>query len=68
MRLMAKAAKIPSAAPKSFLAKRYSSVAEIKRDLLPVAAAEEAAVSGDRQGGYEKLITEFFGVGRPPAS
>jgi hypothetical protein len=64
---MAEAEKNPSAAPKSFLAKRYSSVAEIKRDLLPAAAAEEAAESGDRQGGYEKLITEFFGAGQQPA-
>lgn len=61
---MAKATKKTSGAPKSFLAKRYSSVAEIKRDLLPVAAAEEAAEAGDRQGGYERLISEFFGSGQ----
>jgi hypothetical protein len=60
---MAKASKktAPGAAD-SILAKRYGSIAEIKRDLFPNAAAEEAAaISGRHDGGYEKLMNEFFG-------
>jgi hypothetical protein len=64
---MAKAAKKQSVAPKGFLSKRYGSIAEIKRDLFPVAAAEEeAAQAGDREGGYEKLVSEFFGTKHQP--
>lgn len=64
---MAKAPKkTVSGAGNPAMAKRYSSIAEIKRDLFPNAAAEEAAtISGRQDGGYEKLMNEFFG-GRKP--
>lgn len=61
MRLMAEETKKAPGTPKSFLAKRYSSIAEVKRDLFPVAAAEEAAETNDQSGGYERLMHEFFG-------
>jgi hypothetical protein len=42
------------------LTKRYGSISEIKRDLFPNAAAEEADIGrGNRE--YEKLMDEFFG-------
>jgi hypothetical protein len=40
--------------------KRYRSVAEIKRDLFPNAAAEEHA-SDVRRRGHEDLMDDFFG-------
>ncbi len=50
----------PSAS--SALTKRYGSIAEIKQDLFPNAAAEEAEAQNSRvDGGYEKLMNEFFG-------
>lgn len=41
------------------LSKRYRSIAEIKRDLFPNAAAEEAEARVGR--GYENLLDELFG-------
>jgi hypothetical protein len=68
---MAKASKqAPRAAGSSgkpVLTKRYRSIAEIKRDLFPNAAAEEAeGAQGSR--GYENLLDEFFGPRQHAAS
>jgi hypothetical protein len=68
LKIMANASKKASGAPKSVMAKRYASVAEIKRDLFPVAAAEEAAEAGQHSGGYERLMDEFFGLQRQAAA
>jgi hypothetical protein len=45
------------------LARRYGSIAEIKREFFPQAAAEEQAeaASSRREGSYEDLISELFG-------
>jgi hypothetical protein len=56
---MAKPNKQEPATAKARL-KRYRSVAEIKRDLFPNAAAEEHA-SDVRQRGQEYLLDDFFG-------
>jgi hypothetical protein len=70
MRKMAKASKnVAQGSVSPALTKRYGSIAEIKRDLFPVAAAEEtAAISGRHEGGYEKLMNEFFGPQQQPSS
>jgi len=49
----------PKAKRKTGKAKRYRSVAEIKRDLFPNAAAEER--TGLRRHSHEALLTELLG-------
>jgi hypothetical protein len=45
---------------------RYSSMAEINRDLFPNAAAEEAKEDlGRDEGAYERLMGEVFGPRHP---
>jgi hypothetical protein len=63
---MEKTAKDKITVEESVLTKRYGSIAEIKRDLFPVAAAQEAQMAAHRPGGYEKLMNEFFGSDRTP--
>jgi hypothetical protein len=56
------ASRVARPSGQSALTKRYGSIAEIKRDLFPNAAAEEAAAESGRGGReYEKLMDEFFG-------
>lgn len=50
---------------KASLAKRYGSIAEIKRDLFPNAAAEEAATELGQERAHESLLNEFFGPQQP---
>lgn len=49
-------------APNPALAKRYSSIAEIKREFFPTAAAEDEAEASGRlgNGALEHLMDELF--------
>ncbi len=60
---MAKKSKKAPGANNAALTKRYDSIAEIKREFFPNAAAEEEAEATARQGNhaYENLMDEFFG-------
>jgi hypothetical protein len=57
-----KAEKEPRSADPA-LAKRYGSIAEIKREFFPRASAEEEAEAtlGREAGAYEDLMSELFG-------
>lgn len=55
-----KKAASPTSGSLPALSKRYSSIAEIKRDLFPNAAAEDAATAASEHG-YENLMDEYFG-------
>jgi len=56
---MPKSAKKPSVRGGSQSQRRYRSVAEIKRDLFPSAAAEETATNARERS--EGLMQDFFG-------
>ena len=56
---MSKSVKKPSVSGDSHGQRRYRSVAEIKRDLFPNAAAEETATNARERS--EGLIQDFFG-------
>lgn len=60
---MAKESKKASAATSSALTRRYGSIAEIKREFFPRAAAEEEAAASSALGDgiYEDLMDELFG-------
>jgi hypothetical protein len=58
-----KAATEGSGANEAALSRRYGSIAEIKREFFPNAAAEDdaAATMGAGENAYENLMDEFFG-------
>jgi hypothetical protein len=60
---MAKAAKKKTSKANPALKRRYGSIAEIKREFFPNAAAEEEAnaTAMDDPSAYEDLMAEFFG-------
>jgi hypothetical protein len=60
---MAKKGKKAPAATNPALARRYSSIAEIKREFFPNAAAQDEAAASARMNdyAYENLMGELFG-------
>ncbi len=66
---MAKSGKKPADAGDTALTRRYGSIAEIKREFFPNAAAADEAVANAQLTGhpYESLMDELFGSHQTPA-
>lgn len=60
---MAKKGKKEPAATNAALSRRYGSIAEIKREFFPNAAAQDEAAANGRMNdhAYENLMSELFG-------
>lgn len=65
---MAKKAKKAAKSVDAALARRYGSIAEIKQEFFPNAAAEDEAAASARLGdNAENLMDELFGPHKTPA-